>query len=141
MRLLANLLDGMVAVGSGTASRVGELFNEIPDRVSDTAGLTGLGYALGGLPWLGWFAALLAVLTAYMRTLGKASGTGSDFRGPMAKQQRMFLVTVTSVFRAIAPFHVLPLAAEYCLWIICAGCVITIVRRLAGIAIALRRAA
>ena len=33
LRLLANLLDGMVAVGSGQASRIGELYNEVPDRV------------------------------------------------------------------------------------------------------------
>src|SRR6185437_11072107 len=38
-RLLANLLDGMVAIESGRASRVGELFNEVPDRVSDAATL------------------------------------------------------------------------------------------------------
>ena len=36
LRLLANMLDGMVAVGRGIASPVGELFNEVPDRVSDT---------------------------------------------------------------------------------------------------------
>src|SRR5207247_8844275 len=31
-RSLANMLDGMVAVASGKASPVGELFNEVPDR-------------------------------------------------------------------------------------------------------------
>ena len=41
LRLLANVLDGMVAVGRGVASPVGELYNEIPDRVSDTAGTRG----------------------------------------------------------------------------------------------------
>ena len=46
-RLLANLLDGMVAIGRGIASPVGELFNEVPDRVSDTAVLAGLGWAAG----------------------------------------------------------------------------------------------
>src|SRR5947209_2865792 len=42
LRLLANMLDGMVAVASGRATRVGELFNELPDRVSDVAALIGL---------------------------------------------------------------------------------------------------
>ena len=36
LRLLANLFDGMVAIARGTASKVGELFNEVPDRVSDS---------------------------------------------------------------------------------------------------------
>ena len=37
LRLLANLYDGMVAVLRQVASPVGELFNEVPDRVSDAA--------------------------------------------------------------------------------------------------------
>src|SRR6478672_1892595 len=45
LRLLANLLDGMVAVASNRTSKLGELFNEFPDRLSDAATLIGLGYA------------------------------------------------------------------------------------------------
>ena len=54
VRGMGNLLDGMVAVGSGKASPFGELFNEIPDRVSDIAILIGAGYAAGGNPTLGF---------------------------------------------------------------------------------------
>src|SRR5207247_1612290 len=54
LRLIANMLDGMVAVESGRASRLGELFNEVPDRVSDSAVLIGLGYAHGSEPVLGY---------------------------------------------------------------------------------------
>jgi phosphatidylglycerophosphate synthase len=141
LRLLANMLDGMVAIASGTASKVGELFNEMPDRISDAATLIGLGYAAGGQPVLGWSAALLAVFTAYVRSMGKAAGAGSDFRGPMAKQQRMFLVTFISLFCALAPAQMLRSPATWCLWIICAGCLVTIWRRLSGIASNLRSAA
>ena len=93
-RLLANLLDGMVAIGRGVASPTGELFNEVPDRVSDTAVLVGLGVAAGSVAW-GLAAALAAMATAYVRL---PSGGGSDgfratFGGPMAKQHRMALVT------------------------------------------------
>src|SRR5438105_2817615 len=35
LRLLCNLLDGMVAIEGGFRSRSGEVFNELPDRVSD----------------------------------------------------------------------------------------------------------
>lgn len=142
LRLLANLLDGMVAIASGTASALGELFNDAPDRVSDAATFIGLGFAAGGQPTLGWSAAMLSVMTAYVRLLGKSAGAGSDFRGPMAKQQRMFLVTVLSVLCAVIPAqaHDWKLAA-WCLGIICAGCLITMGRRLAGIASNLRRAA
>ena len=39
--LLANLLDGLVAVEGGRRSPTGELFNEVPDRVSDVLVLAG----------------------------------------------------------------------------------------------------
>src|ERR1044071_9278763 len=37
LRLTANILDGMVALAAGRTSKVGELYNEVPDRVSDAA--------------------------------------------------------------------------------------------------------
>ena len=101
-RLAANLFDGMVAVGRGVASPVGELFNEVPDRVSDTAVLVGLGVAAGDVA-LGLAAALAAMLTAYVRTTARSAGAPSDFSGPMAKQQRMALATALAVWCALAP--------------------------------------
>ena len=102
LRLLANLLDGMVAIGRGVASAVGELFNEVPDRVSDTAIVLGLGWAAGNLA-LGLAAALAAMSTAYIRAVGRAAGAPSDFRGPLAKPQRMALVTAGAVLCAALP--------------------------------------
>src|SRR5688572_11044133 len=45
LRLMANMFDGMVAIQTGKSSPLGELFNEIPDRISDAAALIGFGYA------------------------------------------------------------------------------------------------
>jgi phosphatidylglycerophosphate synthase len=101
-RLAANMLDGMVALASGTASRLGELYNEVPDRVSDSAVLIGLGYAAGGDPVLGIAAALAAMLTAYVRAVGRGVGLPQEFCGPMAKQQRMFLVFLVACWGAVA---------------------------------------
>ncbi|MGE0733653.1 MAG: CDP-alcohol phosphatidyltransferase family protein [Alphaproteobacteria bacterium] len=103
-RLLANMLDGMVALATETQSRLGEIFNEVPDRLADIAVLVGLGYAHGGTPWLGWAAALAAVLTAYLRIAGVAAGAPADFRGPMAKPHRMFTVTAGAVLCAASAF-------------------------------------
>ncbi len=141
LRLTANLLDGMVAINSNTASAVGELYNEVPDRISDPATLIGLGYAAGAIPWLGWLAALLAVLTAYIRILGKSANAGTDFSGPMAKQQRMFVVTMLCLFIALTPAawqHWKPV--EVALWIIILGSAITCARRLHHISKKLRGA-
>src|SRR5436305_13999568 len=65
LRLTANMLDGMVALASGRASKVGELYNEIPDRVSDAAVFIGAGYAWGGKVALGNYANILTVLLVF----------------------------------------------------------------------------
>jgi phosphatidylglycerophosphate synthase len=100
LRLLGNLLDGMVAVEHQKQTRLGALCNEFPDRVSDSVLLVALGYA-SGIPWLGWLGALLAALTAYIRVFGAALGFAQDFRGPMAKQHRMAVLTLGCFFSVI----------------------------------------
>lgn len=95
-RLLCNLFDGLVAVEGGRKTPTGALYNEVPDRIADSVLIVALGYACG-LAWLGWLAALLAALTAYIRTLGGALGQAQDFRGPMAKQHRMAAMTIACV--------------------------------------------
>ena len=132
IRLLANMFDGMVAVASGRSSRVGELFNELPDRLSDAATLIGLGYAAGGRPELGYLAALAAVLVAYVRTLGKSAGSPNVFVGPMAKQQRMAIVILSALVCAALPDDWLDIArlATWALALCLAGSVVTLIRRL-----------
>ncbi len=99
LRLLCNLLDGMLAVEEGLKSRTGDIFNDLPDRVADVLILVGAGYAvpLGQGPVLGWTAAVLAVFTAYVRVLGGSLGLTQHFIGPMAKQHRMFVLTVAAL--------------------------------------------
>jgi phosphatidylglycerophosphate synthase len=147
-RLLANMFDGMVAIERQTTSKVGELFNEVPDRVSDSATLIGLGYAAGGDVLLGLGAALAAMMTAYVRAVGKGAGAPNEFCGPMAKQQRMFLATVVAVFCAIAPasWQRVPLGSvtlglpACALILILAGSLVAVVRRLLRISAHLRGA-
>jgi phosphatidylglycerophosphate synthase len=89
LRLWLNMLDGMVALASGTASRTGEIANELPDRVSDV--LIFVGVAHSGLchPLGGYWAAIFALLVAYVGTLGQAVGAPREFSGLMAKPWRM----------------------------------------------------
>ncbi len=136
-RLLANLLDGMVAIGRGVASPVGELYNEVPDRVSDSAVLIGLGVAADA-PALGLGAALAAMSTAYIRTTARAAGAPMDFAGPMAKQHRMALVTALAIWCACVPgAWGGSVAVRMVLAAIVIGSVLTSLRRLARAAAAL----
>ena len=97
LRLLGNLYDGMVAVLRQIASPVGELFNEVPDRVSDAATLIGFGYAAGSNALLGFVATCFALFLPYLRAMGKVVGAQQEFCGPMAKQQRMAVVTIAAI--------------------------------------------
>jgi phosphatidylglycerophosphate synthase len=142
LRLLANMLDGMVAVEFGKVGPTGELYNDVPDRVSDTAVLVGAGYAAGSSPLLGVWAALMAMFVTYVRTLGRSTGLPSDFRGPMAKPHRMMVMIAACILAAVlgAEWPRINLAAReigviaLALWIVIAGCLITALHRLIGIA-------
>ena len=134
LRLLCNMLDGMVAIEGGRQSKVGALYNEIPDRIADSLFIVALGYAVF-LPWLGWLGALLAAKTAYIRLLGGALGLVQDFRGPLAKQHRMFVMTLGCLIGAAElyfnnSYHAL-ITTTY---VIAIGAAITCVNRTLAIA-------
>jgi phosphatidylglycerophosphate synthase len=106
LRLVCNLVDGLVAVEGGLGTKSGEVFNDLPDRVADAVILVAAGYAAAFTPVgpvLGWTAALLAVMTAYVRVLGGALRLPQDFGGPMAKPHRMAVLTGACVAAAILP--------------------------------------
>ncbi len=144
LRLLANLFDGMVAVEGGMKTPAGEIYNDLPDRLSDLLILVGAGYSVAQPAWagaLGWLAGMLAVGTAYVRVLGGSAGLEHWFSGPMAKPHRMAVIIVACVA-----------ALGECWWnwrgwsllaglgIVAVGCVITILRRTRRIIRELNRA-
>lgn len=133
LRLLCNLFDGMVAIEGGFKTKSGEIFNELPDRFADAFILIGAGYSApesAGMPWLGWLGAVLAVLTAYVRALGVSAGAAQHFCGPMAKPQRMAVLTIACIALAILAWLKIgfPLMA-WTLMLVVVGCLVTVVRR------------
>lgn len=130
LRLVCNLLDGMVAVEGGRKTADGALFNEVPDRVADSLLIVALGYVTG-YPWLGWLTALLAVTTAYIRVLGGSLAQPQLFSGPMAKPHRMALLTLACVIAAIeCHYHVGRYALLVALIIMAVGTGLTCIVRL-----------
>ena len=146
LRLTANMLDGMVAIASSRTSKAGELYNEVPDRISDAAVFIGAGFAWGGNLTLGYVATILAIFTAYVRAAGKIAGAPNEFCGPMAKQHRMLVITLICVYAAITPrswqmitFNNSQIGLMTLgLVVIVTGCVITVIRRVGRIAHALK---
>lgn len=143
LRLLCNMLDGMVAVEGGRRSRYGPIYNELPDRVEDSLLLVAAGYATDpgiGLA-LGLTAALLAAICAYVRLLGGTLGQPQDFIGPQAKPHRMFVLTLGLVAAFVARFvGIYGPWLSLALAIICIGTLLTILLRTLRIARRLRDA-
>lgn len=139
LRLIANLLDGLVAVEGGKATPTGDLYNEVPDRIADTLILVGAGFAPASSPWLGAAAAIAAMFVAYIRAMGASLGAGQVFVGPMAKQHRMAVTTIATV-ASVLPIayskHFIPVALSG----IALGSLVTAWRRLQIIAARLREA-
>ena len=145
LRLLCNLLDGMVAIEQGLATPTGPIWNELPDRFADLFLLVGAGYGAQAAGFqvagaLGWSCAALALLTAYVRELGRGLGQPADFGGPMAKPQRMFALTITGLAAAFEPLwgwngEILLIG----LGVIAAGTLVTVWRRTSRLGQALRK--
>ncbi|NLT26726.1 MAG: CDP-alcohol phosphatidyltransferase family protein [Microbacteriaceae bacterium] len=149
LRLLCNMLDGMLAVEHDLRTPTGDLFNELPDRIADLVVLAAAGYATAGV-WmlgatdvgvaLGWTAAALALLTAYVRTLGAANGVGNFFDGPMAKPPRMWAVVAAALVSLAEPLLDWPrgVVLAVALAVIAVGALVTVLVRLRRIVAALR---
>jgi phosphatidylglycerophosphate synthase len=138
LRLLCNMLDGLVAIEGALHSPSGDLYNEIPDRIDDVLILAASGYAVPGIVWApvaGWSAAALALFTAYVRLLGGTLGASQTFMGPMAKPHRMFVVTLASALSIIETlligFHGYALLGALC--VVAVGSAVTAARRVAFI--------
>jgi phosphatidylglycerophosphate synthase len=140
VRLWCNMLDGMVALASGQASWRGEILNDLPDRVSDVLIFVGAAHSGFMQPLLGYWAAIFALITAYVGTLGQAVGVHRDFSGLMSKPWRMVALHIgawiTYVVAATDARGLTPL--DWACIVVIAGCIETIVRRLRNIFAALR---
>jgi phosphatidylglycerophosphate synthase len=145
LRLWFNMLDGMVALASGKASWRGEILNDLPDRVSDVLIFAGVAHSGLGHVYAGYWAAILALLTAYVGMFGQAVGVQREFSGIMAKPWRMvtlhvgawILLGITWSGRpAVAPWGLTVL--DWTCIVVVVGCIQTIVVRLQRIFRALK---
>ena len=140
LRLWFNMLDGLVAFAAGKASSRGEILNDLPDRISDIVIFVGVAHSGFMNPLIGYWAAILAVLTSYVGLFGQALGVQRQFGGVMSKPWRMVALhcgawlTFFLAPQSSATFTIL----DWTCLVVIAGCVETIVVRLKRITTALQ---
>ena len=139
LRLWFNMLDGMVAVAAGKASRRGEILNDLPDRISDVIIFVGVAHSGLMNPIFSYWATIAALLTAYVGLFGQALGVQREFGGIMSKPWRMVALHIGAwleflSYRSFGGFTIL----DWTCFIVIAGCVQTIVVRLKRITAALQ---
>lgn len=145
LRLWFNMLDGMVALASGKASWRGEILNDLPDRISDVLIFAGVAHSGWINPLIGYWAAIFALLTAYVGMFGQAVGVQREFSGVMSKPWRMVTLHIGAWMtfacvvgrQIVLRFGSLTILDWACL-IVVAGCVQTMAVRLKRIMAALR---
>ena len=145
LRLWFNMLDGMVAAAAGKASARGEIVNDLPDRISDVIIFVGVAHSDLMNPFIGYWTAILSLLTAYVGLFGQAIGRRREFSGIMSKPWRMVTLSVGAwamfLWRSrqaeLHDFGRLTILDWTCLVII-AGCLETIIVRLKRIVTALQ---
>jgi phosphatidylglycerophosphate synthase len=145
LRLWFNMLDGMVALASGKASWRGEILNDLPDRVSDVLIFTGVAHSGWMNPFIGYWAAMFALATAYVGMFGQAVGVQREFSGVMSKPWRMVTLHI-GTWLTLACYRwnngALPLGKltilDWTCVVIVAGCLQTMAVRLRRIMAALR---
>jgi phosphatidylglycerophosphate synthase len=128
LRLLCNVIDGLVAIEGQQKTILGGIYNELPDRITDTIILLSVSYLFA--PLLGFILSLLAMLTAYIRLLGGTLGATQTFAGPAAKQHRMAVVTILLLLIPLVKFETFQLIGFYSFLILCALTLYTSVNRL-----------
>ena len=83
------------------------------------------------MPELGWAAAAFALFMAYLRAFAQSLGQPADYRGPMAKPQRMATLTIAALLCLTAPMLGLSIGfvLETALWLVVSLAAVTCWRR------------
>jgi CDP-diacylglycerol--glycerol-3-phosphate 3-phosphatidyltransferase len=102
VRLVLNLLDGALARQTGRTHALGELYNELGDRLADIAFLAPVAFLPGANQPLVLLGVLGAVLASFAGLAPRAAGGDRIYRGILSKPGRMALLSVFAVAALVA---------------------------------------
>ncbi len=96
LRLILNLLDGMVARATGSMHPMGEMWNELGDRLADVLFIGGLAFAPEVDARLVLAAIAAALLSSYAGITSRAAGASRQYGGVMSKPGRMVVLGIAA---------------------------------------------
>ena len=99
LRMGLNTVDGLLAIGRGRTSLIGEIVNALPDRYSDVLLVGGMALSSLCRPAIGLAGLAAMLLASYAGMLGKAVGVDWQHHGPMGKVERLICVMVFSLLQ------------------------------------------
>lgn len=102
-RMALNAIDGMLAREFNQQSRLGAILNEGGDIIADAALYLAFAFVTGVCPWLVVLVVLLSWLTEFCGVIAQTLTGSRNYRGPMGKSDRAFVLGALGLFIALWP--------------------------------------
>lgn len=102
-RMALNAIDGMLAREFNQQSRLGAILNEVGDIIADAALYLAFAFLTGVSPWLVVLVVLLSWLTEFCGVIAQTLTGSRNYRGPMGKSDRAFVLGALGLFIALWP--------------------------------------
>lgn len=106
-RMALNAIDGMLAREFNQKSQLGAILNEIGDIIADAALYLAFAFLTGVSPWLVVLVVLLSWLTEFGGVIAQTLTGIRNYRGPMGKSDRAFVLGALGLFIALWPQYII----------------------------------
>lgn len=103
IRMALNAIDGMLAREFNQKSQLGAILNEVGDIIADAALYLAFAFLTGVSPWLVVLVVLLSWLTEFCGVIAQTLTGTRNYRGPMGKSDRAFVLGALGLFIALLP--------------------------------------
>lgn len=103
IRMALNAIDGMLAREFNQQSQLGAILNEVGDIIADAALYLAFAFLTGVSSWLVVLVVLLSWLTEFCGVIAQTLTGIRNYRGPMGKSDRAFVLGALGLFIALWP--------------------------------------
>ncbi|MGL4430107.1 MAG: CDP-alcohol phosphatidyltransferase family protein [Silvania sp.] len=107
IRMALNAIDGMLAREFNQQSRLGAILNEVGDIIADASLYLAFAFVSGVCPWLVVLVVLLSWLTEFCGVIAQTLTGSRNYRGPMGKSDRAFVLGALGLFIALWPQYII----------------------------------